>query len=122
MKTATSCGMGYQPVYRTHGLVARATLIVVASCALAGDWPQWGGTNSRNMVSAEKNLPVTFEPGKPKEGTDEIDLATTKNVKWVAKLGSQTYGNPTVANGRIVLGTNNDPPKDARYQGDHGIV
>ena len=27
----------------------------------------------------------------------EIDLATTKGVKWAVKLGSQSYGNPVVA-------------------------
>ena len=32
-------------------------------------------------------------------------MKTTKNVLWVAKLGSQTYGNPTVANGRVYVGT-----------------
>ena len=36
------------------------------------------------------------------------DIKTGKNVKWVAKLGSQTYGNPVVAGGQVYVGTNND--------------
>jgi len=87
-----------------------------------GDWPQWGGTDDRNMVSDEKGLPTHFEVGKPKAGSEEIDLATTKNVKWVLKLGSQTYGNPTVAGGRVFIGTNNESPRDERIKGDRGIV
>ena len=60
-----------------------------------GDWPMWGGTPDRNMVSNMKNLP------------SEWDIKTKKNVKWVAKLGSQSYGNPVVANGKVYIGTNN---------------
>ena len=28
---------------------------------------------------------------------------TTRNVKWVARLGSQTYGNPTVADASVLF-------------------
>ena len=87
-----------------------------AGLALAADWPQWGGDPSRNMVSSEKGLPVTAEipeaPGK----------AGGKNVKWAARIGTQSYGNPTVAGGRVYLGTNNDPPRDPKYVGDYGIL
>ena len=87
------------------------------------DWPMWGKDLSRNMADpSAKNLPVTFEAGKKKEGSEEIDLATTKGVKWVAKLGSQTYGNPSVAGGKVFVGTNNESPRDEKIKGDHGIV
>ena len=42
----------------------------------------WGGTPDRNMVSNMKGLPTDW------------DVKTKKNVKWVADLGSQSYGNP----------------------------
>ncbi|MFP6872067.1 MAG: hypothetical protein VCA55_01035, partial [Verrucomicrobiales bacterium] len=58
------------------------------------DWPQWGGSSHNNMASAEKSIPLEMDPGKKKKGSEEIDLATTKNVKWVAKIGSQSYGTP----------------------------
>src|SRR5688572_21590808 len=90
--------------------------------AQAKDWPQWGGDAHRNMFSDEKGLPDKFEPGKLKKGTEEVDMATTKNVKWVAKLGSQSYGNATVANGKVFVGTNNDSPRDDRDEGDRSIM
>ena len=86
------------------------------------DWPQWGRDYSRNMVSGEKNLPDQWVSGKFVGTTDEIDFKTTKNVRWIAKLGSQTYGNPTVANGRVYVGTNNDSPRDPRFKGDRSCV
>src|SRR5688500_9189081 len=100
---------------------------LLALCALAapmraGDCPMWGYDSSRNMVSAETGLPVSAVTGKAKPGTDEIDPAPTQNVKWVARLGSQTYGNPTVAAGRVYVGTNNDAPRDPKYVGDHGVL
>ncbi|HLF94626.1 MAG TPA: PQQ-binding-like beta-propeller repeat protein, partial [Planctomycetota bacterium] len=87
-----------------------------------GDWAQWGRTPSKNMSSPAKNLPMSFDPGKLKpDGT--VDMATTKNVLWAAKLGSQTYGNPAVANGRVYLGTNNEGRGDPRFkQPDYSLV
>ena len=79
------------------------------------DWPAWGGNDlGRNMYARATGLPETFDAGKTKAGSDEIDLKTTKNVKWVAKLGSQAYGNPTIANGKIFLGTNNETPRSPK--------
>ncbi len=59
------------------------------------DWPQWGGWTGRNNTPLGKNIPATWD----------IDDGT--NIKWSAKLGSQTYGNPVVANGKVYVGTNN---------------
>jgi outer membrane protein assembly factor BamB len=74
------------------------------------DWPMWGGTPNRNMVSNHKGLPTAW------------DIKTKKNVKWVAELGSQTYGNPVVANGSVYVGTNNEAMKDPNIKGDKGVV
>lgn len=88
----------------------------------AEDWPMWGRTVHRNMYSPAKNLPDRFEPGRFKPGTEEVDMATTKNVKWVAKLGTQSYGNTSVAGGKVFVGTNNDFPRDPQHQGDRSIL
>ena len=107
---------------RSPKTFATAAVAAVAGVALADDWPQWGGTHSKNMASNEKNLPAEFEAGKRKKGTEDIDMSTTKNCKFVVKLGSQTYGTPTIANGTILIGTNNETPRDERHIGDRGIV
>jgi outer membrane protein assembly factor BamB len=75
-----------------------------------GDWPMWGGTPDRNMVSNMKGLPTSW------------DVKAKKNVKWVAALGSQTYGNPVVAGGQIYVGTNNEGVRDPKVTGDKGIL
>ncbi len=96
---------------------------LVLPTAFAEDWPQWGGNDpGRNMYSPSKGLPFQFDPGKLKPGTEEVDMKTTKNVKWVLKLGSQSYGNATVAGGKIFTGTNNDSPRDKQHQGDRSIL
>ncbi len=74
------------------------------------DWPMWGGTPDRNMVSDMTGLPADW------------DVDTGRNVKWMAELGSQTYGNPVVAEGVVLVGTNNESVKDPRQQGDMGIL
>jgi outer membrane protein assembly factor BamB len=107
--------------FRYAGAALAAGLL--ASATQGGDWPQWGGTDpGRNMYSHEKGLPDKVDPGKLKSGTEEVDLATTKNVKWVAKLGSQSYGNTTIAAGKVFVGTNNDSPRGKRDQGDRSIL
>ncbi|HMO66077.1 MAG TPA: PQQ-binding-like beta-propeller repeat protein, partial [Verrucomicrobiota bacterium] len=76
----------------------------------------------RNMYSPARNLSDRFEPGKFVRGTEDVDLATTKNVKWVARLGTQSYGNATIAQGKVFVGTNNDHPRDPQHQGDRSIL
>ncbi|MAG58622.1 MAG: pyrrolo-quinoline quinone [Planctomycetes bacterium] len=107
-------------------LLTLLVALFVSSAAFAqkpGDWPQWGRDETRNMVSkTAKGIPESFVAGQFIGATDEIDIKTTKNVKWIAKLGAQSYGNPTVANGRVFVGTNNDCPRDPRFKGDRSCV
>jgi outer membrane protein assembly factor BamB len=86
-----------------------------------GDWPQWGRTTIKNMVSDAKNLPWGCEAGELKPD-GSIDVGTTKGVLWVATMGSQTYGNPAVSKGRIYVGTNNEGRGDPRFKGDHSLL
>jgi outer membrane protein assembly factor BamB len=74
------------------------------------------------MYSKAKGLPAAITPGEFKPNSEEIDLATTKNVKWVAKLGSQSYGNPVISQGVMLIGTNNASPRDARFKDDRSIL
>src|SRR5436309_14965056 len=76
----------------------------------SGDWPMWGGTPDRNMVSPMKGLPTSW------------DLKTKKNVKWMAELGSQSYGNPVVAGGQVYAGTNNELVRNPKEGGDRGVL
>lgn len=114
---------------RADGLPMKQTVFfLIAILSLSGsvlhatDWPQWGGHSSRNMYSPEKGLPDRFDPGQANSETGEVDMKTTKNVKWVAKLGSQSYGNVTISGGKVFVGTNNDSPRDAQHQGDRSIL
>ncbi len=83
---------------------------VSASDPGSGDWPMWGGTPDRNMVSNMKGLPATW------------DIAKKTNVKWVATLGSQSYGNPVVSGGQVYVGTNNEALRDPKQAGDRGVL
>ncbi len=89
-----------------------ATMLVVwaSDPNAGGDWPMWGGTPDRNMVSNMKGIPTTW------------DVKTKKNIKWMAELGSQSYGNPVVAGGVVYVGTNNEDVKDPRVKGDKGVL
>ncbi len=75
--------------------VAEAARALAKMNVQPGDSPQFGVSPLRNNVSAARNIPVRW------------DVGTGVNVKWSAKLGSQTYGSPVVANGKIFIGTNN---------------
>jgi outer membrane protein assembly factor BamB len=99
-------------------LIALSTLFVtIAAVAPSaspgtadGDWPMWGGSPDRNMVSGMTGLPTTW------------DVKAGTNVKWVAPLGSQTYGNPVVAGGFVLVGTNNELVRDPKQGGDRGVL
>ena len=87
-----------------------AMVRVRASGNVVLDWPMWGGTPARNMVSALTGLPA------------EWDIATKRNIKWVADLGSTSYGNPVVAADLVFVGTNNDGLRDPKQAGDRGVL
>ena len=74
------------------------------------EWAMWGGSPDRNMVSDATGLPTSW------------DTKTGKNVKWVAALGSQSYGNPVIAGGVVLIGTNNEALRDPKQPGDRGVV
>ncbi|MEY5025165.1 MAG: hypothetical protein RLZZ244_693 [Verrucomicrobiota bacterium] len=110
------------PALRSALLLSTA-LVSCALTSFAADWPQWGGNDQgRNMYSPAKGLPGSVNGGKFKPNSEEVDLATTKNVRWVAKLGSQSYGNPVVSQGVVLVGTNNATPRDARFKDDKSVL
>jgi outer membrane protein assembly factor BamB len=92
------------------GGLTLGVVLLAAVAAGAADQPQWGQGFTRNMVSGETGLIEDFDP------------ATGKNVKWVVSLGSETWATPVVAQGRVFIGTNNDPPRDPRNKGDRGVL
>ncbi len=73
---------------------------------VAGDDPNPG----RNRVAAARDLPVTW------------DVSSGEGVLWSADLGTVTYGGPTIAGDLIVVGTNNERPRDPTVTGDRGVV
>ncbi len=84
-------------------------VLLVSTVALAADRPQWGERYTRNMVSPETGLPESWDP------------KTGRNIKWSVPLGG-SYSTPVIAGGRVLIGCNNDEPRDPRHQGDRGVL
>ena len=62
------------------------------------------------MVSNETGLPASFDP------------KTGGNIKWSVPLGTESYATPVVAAGKVLIGTNNNQPRDPRHRGDRGVL
>jgi outer membrane protein assembly factor BamB len=92
----------------TPKAAAAAPGVPVNNTGSPTDWPMWGRTASRNMVSPEKDPPVDF------------DFEGGKGIKWKAPLGSKTYGNPVIAGGLVYVGSNNEHQYDPRFTADGG--
>ena len=88
-------------------LLRLALLVTAAPAVTAAEWNQWGGSPQRNNTPVAEGLPVEWEPGEFDFDTGVWDPASSENVLWVAPLGSQSYGNPVVAGGKVFVGTNN---------------
>src|SRR4051794_14181080 len=93
-------------------------LVVLLKKNVAADWLQLGGSSTRNNVAQVTGLPLTWQPGKFDRKTGHWNSTTAENIRWVAPLGSQTYGSPVVADGRILIGTNNNAGNLPRYPAD----
>jgi outer membrane protein assembly factor BamB len=90
--------------------VGIAVLLFGNHGSLAEDRAQWGEAWSRNQVSAERGLPAKFDP------------RTGENIRWTARLGTESHSTPVIAGGRVFIGTNNGEPRDPRHQGDRGVL
>ena len=91
-------------------LLIATVLLILTSSISAQEPSMFGNTPSRNMVSGETGL------------VSEWDASTGSNVLWSQPVGSQAYGGPTVANGRVFVGTNNEGRRDPAIEGDKGVV
>ncbi|OAI54207.1 hypothetical protein AYO47_03330 [Planctomyces sp. SCGC AG-212-M04] len=60
-----------------------------------GDSPQLGRNGHRNNVVDEANAPTDW------------DVSTGANIRWSMPLGEFTHGSPTIANGKVYVGTGN---------------
>jgi outer membrane protein assembly factor BamB len=74
------------------------------------------------MISGEKGLPLSFSSGEIDDEGQVIAPEKLENCKWVVRLGSEAYGAPTIANGRVLVGTNNEKPRNPALTGDRGVV
>jgi outer membrane protein assembly factor BamB len=103
-RLVTADAPNYDPVADAAGALAKMDV-------KPGDCPQFGVSPLRNNVSTAQNIPTQW------------DVAIGFNVKWSAKLGSQTYGSPVVANGKVFVGTNAHGyiPR-VRQNVDHGVL
>ena len=91
-------------------LILMSGNLAMAQVSEKTDWPLWGRGPDRNMVSNVQGVNLDF------------DLVNETNVKWRAKLGSQTYANPVVADGKIYVGSNNEAGYRENHVGDRGCL
>jgi outer membrane protein assembly factor BamB len=78
------------------------------------DHAMFGGAPDRNFVNlAATGLSHEF----PKSEDDEKVRVLGNRVKWKEPLGSRAYGGPTVAAGKVFVGTNNENPRNKRDRG-----
>ncbi len=81
----------------------------------SGDWSQWGGSPSRNNTPVVKGLPTEWNVGRFDRRNGQWLGGSVKNVQWVAKLGSDSYGSPVIAGGKVFCATNNGAGYLDRY-------
>ncbi|QDU59017.1 outer membrane protein assembly factor BamB family protein [Aeoliella mucimassa] len=106
----------------TNSRTSLCIVAVFAACSsfalaedITQDWAQWGGDSMRNNTPVGNNIPTEWEVGDFDPETGEWDSTEAKNIKWVARLGSQSYGNPVVAGDKVYVGTNNNGGWLERY-------
>lgn len=113
-------------------LIAIATVLgmlastVFAGCSSASavepaptsDWSQLGGSSLRNNHPPGVSLPEGWQPGQFDRRTGSWDRDSSENVRWVANLGSQTYGNPVISGDKVFIGTNNGGGRLKRFPAD----
>ena len=90
----------------TMSILCTGVLLAAGAGAVSGeDWPEWCGQPSRNMAAKSDQRLPDWAVCAVDNDAGEVDLQSTKNVKWVAKLGHLTTGSPVVSRGKVFIGT-----------------
>jgi len=90
------------------GLCLATVLVLEVGSIRGSDWLQLGGSSARNNVADTTGLPTEWSLGLIDRTTWEWKGGSqAKNILWVAKLGTQSYGSPVVAGQYVFCGTNN---------------
>ncbi len=84
-----------------------AAAVALGTRAPADDSPQLGRTPARNNVASGQSLPSEWHVGGLDRRSGEWLPEGAENIRWVARLGSQTYSSPVVAGEGVYVGTNN---------------
>src|SRR4051812_1647789 len=79
-----------------------------------GDHYMFGNSPERNFINLN---PVSLSHEFPKSPDDDKVHVLGNRVKWKEQLGSRAYGGPTIAGGKVFVGTNNDNPRNKRDRG-----
>src|SRR4051794_22316413 len=77
-------------------------------------WTMFGGTPARNQVSASTSRLSHEFPTDPEDTAVRVP---GDRVKWKATLGSRSYSQPVVVGDRVLIGTNNENPRNKRDRG-----
>ena len=90
-----------------HG-VKQSSAVPVPPTIKQSPWPMFGGAPARNMVNlTDQNIPSKWSVAEGKH----------ENILWMAQLGSRSYPQPVVAEGRVLMGANNENPRNPRDRG-----
>ena len=109
------------PIHVLFAIPAISALALTCSVSaeeLTPDCPQWGGTPERNNVPNTAVLPAEWNVGRFDFRTGEWKNETAENIRWVTKLGSESYGSPIIAGGKVFCATNNGAGYVKRYPAD----
>lgn len=83
--------------------------------AAEGNWLQWGGSSHRNNLSSARGLPDAWSIGQYDADSGRWNRESAKNIAWVARLGSQSYGTPVLAGNLVLCAGNNGVGYLPRY-------
>jgi outer membrane protein assembly factor BamB len=86
----------------------------VATNGKPNDHTMFGGTVTRNMVNRREKVEKFPKEGPKWDEAEEVKKWTQEWLIWQADLGSRAYGGPTIAGGKVFVGTNNERPRNNR--------
>lgn len=107
-------------VVRRHSFAIFVLLVLfsVTTRVEGEDWPMRGRDRTRNPVSLEKGAPVDWQVA----GRVAKPGQNPRNIRWSARLGDCSWGDPVIANGLVWVGTSNSHPRDPKISRDAAVL
>lgn len=111
-----------KPLRTCHCALALGVVVIACLTVSAQRTSAPKAEKPSDLFSSPDRNPVNLKDKNVLTEFDAGNGGAAKNLLWKAKVGKTAYGGPAFSADKVLVGTNNDAPRDPAIRGDKGVM